>query len=409
MTTQSGRVSSRTVFFFTANRDRGAVFALLAISLVGLIAAMAAALDVGRLVGARQQMQMACDLAATAGVSTMELTKEEVWDTAARYYAANVYGTSVQAQVPQLQRLLTDPNFPGQNTGAEYAIGDHVVQVRNPYRDSATDTERLDPSHIVHVRATRIVGLPIAAVVGVEQATVAAQGAAVQRDSDSGIFIFANAQGATQVGVNISSSGATIVGGVHSNTRIDITGSGTSVNGWLDYRHDYRVAGSQHTFTKGFRVGNIMELPLHFTPADFEPYDFVVADNLKFNKQIPAGVYYVDGNLRITGDDVPLGPVTFVVKGLIDVTGSGHNLTAARNNVLFYSLSANKTAIDVRAQGARWEGYIFAPVGGISFSGRGMTTYNGGIVGDTVSFSASGFTGIGQIPSVARDFSRLFR
>lgn len=382
---------------------------MLAVSLVGLIAATAAALDVGRLIAARQQMQMACDLAATAGVSATESTPEEVWETTARYYAANVYGTSVQAQAPQLQRLLTDPNFPEQDTGAEYVVGDHVIQVQSPFRDSATDTERLDPRHIVHVRATRVVHLPLAAVVGVKEATVAAQAAAVRRDSDSGTFIFANARGPTQVGVNISSSGATIIGGVHSNSRIDITGSATSVSGWLDYRQDYRVAGSQHTFAKGFRVGNIMELPLRFTPADFEPYDFVAAGDLKFNKQIPAGVYYVPGNLRITGDDVPLGPVTFVVKGLINVTGSGHSLTAARNNVLFYSLSANKTAIDVNAEGAEWQGYIFAPIGGISFSSRGMTTYHGGIVGDTVSFSANDFTGVGQVPALAREFSRLFR
>lgn len=388
---------------------RGVVFALLAVSLVALLAAVGAALDVGRLVMTRQQMQIACDLAATAGVSALDLPDEEVWGIAARYYAANVYGTGPQAPAPQLRRLLTDANFPGQNTGAEYAIGDDIVSVRHPFRDEATDRDRLAPDKIVHVHATRVVALPVAAVVGVREATVVAQGAAVQRDVESYAFLFANASASQVVGVDISSNGITIVGDIHSNSRVDITGSNQHISGWVEYRHGYRVMGTGHTFEKGFRLGNLLDLPLGLTPSDFEPYDYIVQKDLKFNKQIPPGVYYVKGNLHISGDDVPLGPVTFVVNGQIKVAGSGHSMVAARHNVLFYSLAANKTAIDFSAEGGQWEGYIFAPNGGISFSARGMACYRGGIVGDTVTLTANDFYGEGTLPYFGRTESRLFR
>lgn len=404
-----GRGTTQLLWCGPVGGRRGIVFALLAVSLVGLIAAVAATFDVARLAATKQQMQNACDMAATAGTSAVNLADEEVWDTAARYYAANVYGTGNTAPTPQRRRPLTDPSFPGQVTGAEYEIGDHLIEVRHPFRDAATDQERLDPEKIVYVRASRVTTLPLAAIVGVRQANVVARAAADRHDLMSKAFIFAAAAGPDDVGINASTNGVTILGAVHSNSKVDITGFGTTVTDWVDYRYDYRVKGQGSTFEMGFRVGNVQPLPLKFTPSDFEPYDYVVQGNLTFNKVIPSGVYYIDGDLSITGDDVPQGPVTFVVTGRIKVSGSGHGMEAARNGMLIYSLSTNKQAIDISAQGGQWSGYIFAPNGGISFSASGIDTYVGGIVGQTISFSAKDFTASGTVEYISSSYSRLFR
>jgi hypothetical protein len=379
-------------------------------SLIALVAAMGAAIDVGRLAATRQGMQNAADLGATAGVSALPLGAEEVWHTSAQFYAANTHGTGDRAVSPQFLGALTDANFPGRTTGARYRVGEDVIAVRHPFRDAATDRDRLDPEKIVHVDASRLVQLPIAAVVGVKEATVAVRAGAVRRDAESHAFMFASASNRNDVGVDWSSQGAHVIGDIHSNSQIDISGFGQTVTGWVEYRYEYDVSGAGHTFEKGFRTANLLDLPLKYTPTDFEPYDYVFQNNAKFpNHAIPAGVYYVNGNLSIGGDDFSLGPVTFVVTGAINVSGAGHNMVAARHNVLFYSLSTSRKAIDVSAQGGQWRGYIFAPDGGISFSARGMESYEGGLVGDTIKLTGNDFLAEGTVPYLSRTESRLFR
>ena len=381
---------------------------LVALTLVVLLVCAGATFEVGRMALTKHVMQKAADLATTSAASQVEeLSPTEVRRAAAGVFALNAYATAGSPPTPQAVGTLYSDDGSGSEIGVVYDVGAYRLKVWHPYSDQVTQGQSLPLTCLVCVEASRVVQLPFLAVVGLDSAPVRARAVAVGEPSGP-CLIFAHSSDPLVNGLDWTSNGGTIHGDCHSNTRVNMGGSNHVVDGWIDYRYGYTVGGSGHDVQKGFRLGNVMDYPISYTPADFQ-YDYVY-NNLKFpGHVIPAGVYYVKGKLHITGDDVAAGPVTFVVEGDISVVGTGHNFTAASNNILFYSLSSSSRAIDVSAQGGQWTGIFFAPNGHIQFSASGQHIYEGGIVGDTIEITGQDFTAEGTLPPLPRFFSRLVR
>lgn len=385
----------------------GTILPLVALTLVILLVSAGATIEVGRLTLARNCMQKAADLAVTSAVSQIDAVEPpQVRQAAAEFYGANLSGDPDVPPASQVVSHIYGNN--GEVSGLVCNIGTDRVTIRHPYQDAVTSAESLPPNCLLCLEAEREVELPFLAIVGVCTATVRVRAVGLGEPSGPCLF-FAASTDPSVFGIDWSSNGGTIFGDAHSNTMVKFSGSDHTVDGWMDYRYSYTVTGSGHYLTKGFRLGNVMDYPINYTPADFEPYDYVY-NNCNFNNHvIPAGVYYIAGNLHITGADVVLGPVTFVVAGRIQVSGTGHNFTAARNNVLFYSLSNSSRAIDVSAQGGQWTGICFAPNGHVSYSASDQHIYNGGIVAQTIEITGQDFTAHGMLPPLPRFFSRLVR
>ncbi|MCD6351382.1 MAG: hypothetical protein J7M26_04590 [Armatimonadetes bacterium] len=386
----------------------GATIPLLAMAIIVLILCLGATIDVGRLAHAKERMQKAADLAVTSASSQVDqLSPEEVRQAALDMFAANLYPDDSSVPEKTFINWVGEPE--SDNAGYVYQIGPYTVTVWNPYSDPVTAQRGVPPDCTVALYAHRNVKLPFLAVVGLDETPVRVR--AVSTGFPSGpCLMFAHSTDPCKVGIDWSSNGGTIHGDCHSNTRVDMSGSNHVVDGWIDYRYGYDVSGNGHDIRKGFRLGNVLDFPIHYEPSDFEPYDYYYNGSCSFpGHVIPAGVYYVKGNLHITGDDVAAGPVTFVVEGRISVVGTGHDFTAARNNVLFLSLDDSDRAIDVSAQGGQWTGLCYAPYGHIKYSASGQHIYNGGLVGDTIELTGQDFTAEGTLPPLPRFYSRLIR
>lgn len=390
---------------------RGAVVGVFAVATVVLIAAVAASVDVGMLALARLRMQNAADLAATtAAALTDQLDDPDVWYRAACYYAYNMYGVDSNAPVPEFISIVYDPNNPSGQVGATYRVGRNTVTVLHPYRDSVTDARGYLPQFLVRVDARVDVRTPLMAVLGRQQAAVAVRAVALGEPSGP-CLVFAASTNPSVYGIDISSSRTKFYGDIHSNTKVEVTGSGHYFDGWVDYCYSYSLGGSGHTFVKGFRLGNVLPYPRVWTLQELDPLiTYRVNGNLNFpGHVIPAGVYYVTGRVLIGSDDIPTGPVTFIAQDRIQVSGNNHNFTPAVPDLLFMSLSTSSRAIDVSAQGGVWEGTMFAPNGSIKFSASDQHIYRGGLEAMDIQISGQDFTCEGRLPPLPRMYSKLVR
>jgi hypothetical protein len=211
-------------------------------------------------------------------------------------------------------------------------------------------------------------------------------------------------------GFKWTGSGGEIQGNVHSNHKVWFTGSNHHCTGWIEYRNGLDISGSGHQVDGGYRVGEVLPYPVNFTPADFQPYDYTINGDFKPNGRFPAGVYYVTGNVHLTSNDTPDGPVTFVAEGKISASISGSSFKAARRNVLFFTLTGAETwDLDVSGSNTNLEGICYAPNGDIQFSGSGHTIYKGCLIGQSVLVTGSDFTAYGTGGGSGKTQCRLVR
>lgn len=369
---------------------------LCALSMAVLLTCFGAVLDVGRLAVVKARMQARCDLAALAGAGQEQgTTNADIWDAAAGLYCANVTGGEGGLEA-QFQAHVDQPGVDGSPDGATYHVGDETVTVIHPYRDAYTDDHGWDPSSLTCVKARQEVEMLFLRVVGVGPVHVVARAVARGVPGGGQLAIFAHRTDEDPYGFKWTGSGGEIQGNAQSNSRVWFTGSAHYCTGWVEYRYRTTISGSGHQVDGGYIEGEIEDYPVNFTPADFEPYDYIVDGKFKItgsDHTIPAGVYYVKGDVDISGsNNHASGPVTFVAEGKISVSGSGMELTAARNDTLFYTLTGDNTwDLDISGSGGRFTGLCFAPNGSIQYSGSGHNIYEGCLIGDKILVTGSDF------------------
>jgi hypothetical protein len=374
---------------------RGSVFALLAVSLVALMACIGIALSTGQLAATKAHLQSHADFAAMAGAGACRrLPAADVWYLAGRYYADNL-AAGADTIDPVVAEYTTN--------GAVYRVGNDKVTVTYPYSDSYTNSRNWNPSRLVAVRAERTIALPLSRPVGVGQGKVVAFAVALAEPVRSGgLAIFAYSSDPAEEGWKWTGtpSPGRIEGNVHSNTVIKWSGSDHHLTGWAEYRYGYSITGSGHDTGQGFSEGDLLEYPLAYAPGDFQPYDYVINGNFKVSQAgtvIPPGVYYVNGDVDISGSGIVAQGVTFIATGKISVSCSGPLFTPARNNVLFYTTSSSAPGyeIDISGSGGRFEGICWAPNGDIQYSGSDFNICQGAFYARTVTVTGSNFTLIG--------------
>ncbi|MCD6351992.1 MAG: Tad domain-containing protein [Armatimonadetes bacterium] len=397
-------------------RRRGTVLALFALGLAALVICLGATIDVGRMSLARSRLQTSCDFAALAGGAyAHDQDQHKAWDEAAAVYAANVSKGNVDSDItPELIEYVDTADIPGSPDGACYRIGPDVVTILHPYRDAYTDDHGWEPLSLVCVKARRNIRLPFMSAVGLSESKVVAR-AVAYLGGGTLPAIFARYEDDDEWGLKWSGSGGEVDGDVHSNTKVWFTGSNHHITGLTEYRHRFRETGSGHQFDGGVVEGSIEEYPLDKTWDDLAPdsYDYVYDDyHVLAGSVVPPGTYHILGDLRMSGSSIvadnclfmvegdvhisgsgySMEHTTIVARGEIDFSGSGFRFSSWDEQIAFMSLSDDDRAIDYSGSDQTIHGALFAPNGGIEFSGSGQCIQDGSLIAQYIDISGSGFT-----------------
>lgn len=360
----------------------GVVLAWLSIAIVGLLAVLALAVDVGQILVHKEALQKACDAAALAAATAASAPIP----TAAMYYAHNAF-----------PNVNVAPTFAGSSANTHtYSVGGDTLTITHPYSDSFTEDKGYMSSHLYRVSATRSVAGPFAGLIGSNMHTASAFAVGWRWHVSPALpAIFSHRFTTAPYGIEWAGSSGVIEGNLVANWSVEIKGSGHIIHGSVYYGQSYSLNGAGHDADGFFKLPGPREWPVVFSPSNFEPYTYVVNGNfhVKGGGVIPAGVYFVNGDVVIDGSDYQAGGVTFIATGRIKVSGSNHYFTPARHNVLFYSLrSGGGFEIDISGSGGYYEGTCYAPNGSIQFSGSGNQVMQGSLIADQVAVTGSGFT-----------------
>lgn len=353
--------------------DDGVMVVMFAFSLVALMGFTAIVFDVAAIYEERRQLQNAADGAALAAARELPGSPTNAAAAAEAYLAANGYTTS-DADV---SATVVTP-YSGDDEYAEVT----VTKLDKPYLFGRllglTDTDV----------SARAVGQIVSAY-GDEYA----------------IFAIDSSCGAD--GVSISGSLASFTGTVHGNADVTVSGSDHTFDPAVTYQCDFTENGSGHTYERGQKNTGARDVPSFVSGIDatsFGACAFSYPNNVNLKSKAEVwqdpgktilidGVYCFDRNVSLVGNDI-VGNVTFVALGHIDVSGSGHDLTAYDpTGILFYSESSTgNNQIDIAGSGGSWTGLIYAPNGDASISGQGNHNWSGSVVAQNVDISGNGMS-----------------
>jgi Flp pilus assembly protein TadG len=390
-----------------ARSRRGAVFALFCISLIALTLAMGLAIDVGRLVVVRSELQTACDLAALAGAGNLS-TPLAAQDAGAMWYLSNTTGGSTQ------------PSGSGE-TSRVYTIGRDTVTVTTPFSDALTTERGWDPNDLVEVRTTRPEKMFFGGAVGLSTATVVTRAVALgtahyTRGVDAGegclfaldqgfsincnTFTLAGSllsNGAVSLNLNTATFGDT----VHAKTSVTMNGNKLNGHFTVEYGTTYSV-NANHKDIAGY-----VKLPQEdiTPPIDYDPtkyasdfainYTYNGDTTITGNSYNPApGVYYINGNFSINTNNADLSNCTFIVNGSFTCNTNNVTLSPSQNCMCVYLVGTGGT-ISMNQNNITLLGDLYAPNGFISCNSN--NTHKGWWVARRITINCNTFN-LGGIP-----------
>jgi Flp pilus assembly protein TadG len=222
--------------------------------------------------------------------------------------------------------------------------------------------------------------------------------------------------------VDFSGSNVDVIGRVHSNSDLYISGSDNDFAGLTTYtcgigENPFHDGGGNNTFTP-----SPASAPAEADPIDLARSDFTCDWNAsgsgmwdlsadgewwvggtKSSKTLRAGTYCSgtgssDGiklsDSDIIIEDIVSGPggVTMVGQAYIEISGSNFQLHPHEHGVLFVSYGTSDVAVKVNGSSGAWAGKIYAPNGTAEVSGSSNLAISGGIVAKRVKLNGSGFT-----------------
>lgn len=413
-------------------RHNGQAIVLVALAVVALFAFVGLAVDGGYTFAQRRWMQNAADAAALAGARELLLytelgepkTNQDIYNRISEYLAKNraicaldPCNYSFVAQYYPGKQLLTQDNAspPAGATGVYV-----TAKVERP---------------TLFLRALRLDTMAVAA-------TACAAGIA---KCGGGYAIWADAPNCSQNELAVSGSSVSIQGDVHSNGEVKSTGQSTVVDGHVTYTTPTPQGNISYTPVAGNPAqDSIRPLPVTYNLDDYRctPTCGTYAaaaiaagkyrsytGNFNWNpNNIPDplvfdGLYYIDGNISLSGFDNlsdPTDPtkpfrITIVATGTIAVTnGSGQKLAPSQyaDGLLLFSNQnvgspkCSPWVINISGSDNNWGGVIYAPYGLVNVQGATNFSIGGSIIAYSVSLQGSGIN-IRYDEQFCSDASRL--
>jgi len=211
--------------------------------------------------------------------------------------------------------------------------------------------------------------------------------------------------------IDISGAGHAVYGAVHSNDSIRVSGAGNSVSSSAEYVDRLRTSGAGNTSWESLAQQTEVadEYPISWDLDEFSDpsvegtHAYQAASESQYHyygsdlhisgagEVIEPGLYFVDGNVTISGAGVRGYGVTFVATGTIDLSGAGLSFTPYISGLSFFANSSatNGTgAVNITGSGNAG-GTVFAPNGLIKLSGAGGQV-TGAFIGQKINISGSG-------------------
>lgn len=367
----------RNFFSSKATDDRGAILIIVSLLMVGLLGITAVAFDLGYKRQLKRDLQTAADAAALAGVQALA-EGDSVWGETQDYITRNGYSSAT----------INNPPASGSFAGD-------------------ADCVEVVPSETFEAT--------FAVILGRDDLSARARAVACMTASSGGNYaIFAGAESCSDKNLVFNGSINGVVGAVHSNDDIDISGSDNDFNNAVTYVGSGDVGGSNNDFpgSDPSKTG-VEPWPVEFDIDDFKPggssaaaaeatgnyFDFgnsdITSDDI--GNPIPPGIYYTnDGDVDLSDSDLTVqggGGVTFVSNnGMIKLSGSDQVLAPYVDDLLAFSnrgTGCDLAAFDMSGSNHDWKGIVYAPRGLVKMAGSSNTSLTGSIVAYTVEMSGS--------------------
>lgn len=389
-----------------AGDERGAVAVTVAISMIVLLGLSAIAIDGGRGMTERREARNAADHAAlTAAWSSCQWSAE-----------SSTYANPVAAGLAEGAATATENGYDGvaNNTVTVAFIGD-LTLTPPEHRYEVTINSDIDGTFSKAFGAGDIVSATGYAIANCDSIT-----------GPGDYAIFARAGGCGPIELNLTGSSQTIIGGIHSNGELKISGNAadpSNIYGPVSYVEDIALSSvnlwddlAPPGVNEGFPfVSPTLPFPsvvLNFGIGRYAPggdraiqaatlpsvYVSYVGNQNWSGINLAAGLYYVAGNLRmhnVTGEGV-----TIVATGSIDITGTTavntttdpwdpFGLSLFSNYKASTGPACNTNAIKWSASNSTWGGIQYAPNGAIDMSAASNNVYDGSLLAYTVNLSGS--------------------
>jgi Flp pilus assembly protein TadG len=366
MTKRRDRARSRD-----ANRERGAIAIVMAVTLTILFAMAALAVDAGFLYTRQRSLQTIADTAALSGAKSLSV--------------------SASAAISRAQALAT-------KNGYTNGVGGNVVTVTSPVAGNANQIQTT-------IRSTT--SLFFARSIGFASKSTTVTAIAVLPPSAPALWAGGGCGSTT--GLQLGGGPFTITGNIESNGPLnDYTGGGDLDNGSIT--NSNLCAGAPNW--RGTATGTIGQAaptsdPFGYTFASFPA---CTSGNLtttvsSFNVPssggvVPAGVYCAKGDLNLSsGSAIVALNVTMLATGHITIGSAAiTNMTpaAGAHNIIAFSMSnsncgSGSPAINLGNSGVTINGSFYAPAGCINSGGPNFTI-NGSLIGNEVNISGPNWT-----------------
>jgi hypothetical protein len=378
--------------------ESGQSVVLLSLAVVGLFLFAALAIDGGRLYAERRHAQNAADNAVFA---------------AARALCFN------QDIVPPGLAMANANGYDNDGTGDTVTINNPPLS--GPYAGEAD-----------YVEVVIVSNFPSALIQlirpGDLQVTVRAVGYCDYWTGTGEAALFAYSETCNNSMI-IPGSNNTIIGGIHSNNDIQITGQFNLVQGIATYHTSIDAKPLNVTFDPS--VNNPLQAPLIEPPLVYELADYAdggsraaaatavgeyvyvpgsidmkwLEKNGFYDKAtgvLRDGLYYATGNIKINGGDLT-GNVSFVAEGTVDLSGPNQSFTAYIDNIMAFAgktfsvdaVACNSAVITLSHSGNSYVGVFYAPGGQVNLSGQDITI-RGGVLAYSIDLSGRSITVINE-------------
>jgi len=224
--------------------------------------------------------------------------------------------------------------------------------------------------------------------------------------------------------IDWSGSDTLVQGDVHSNNDIHIGGHTNRIQGMTTYVTTIDAPPSNVSYDP-LPPANPRQVPTEPYPVDFILSDFAPGGSIAAAAQargeyahcncrmdlnwlesngwydpgtgtLKTGLYYASDSIVLSADDLVSSGTTMASPGRVTLSGSSHQLTPYAYGLLIFSgqnLSGNAKCSSpaVRLSGSQniWSGLMYAPEGAIQISGASSSTFDGSLIGYSLSLNGS--------------------
>lgn len=360
-------------------REKGATMLIIAFLMIALILMLICAIEWGRTLRARTEMQQWCDAAALAGASELP-SAESAKRVAAEYYARNL-----GLEPWQCVLIGEDGDI------ATYRIGSDEVSITTPYEDDEVQRSGIAPKYAISVSAKRQVAMILGRMLNVDVVNVSAKSVAVYDQSPFKWVLFNSSRDDP---LTITGSDVKIDGSLHTNADLVVRGSRHSASGIASVVGLAQITGSSHSFNvqrASYRQPPPLPTALeHYRQQAEKSGQLIIGRDYRLSSSNPpSGVVFVEGGDIISHGHGFSANVTLIAMrkdgsgGSIRIVGNSWQLSASDGVLLMFATDE----VEVHGSSISFSGVIYAPDAYVRITGSGIASTS--VIGDNIRVDGS--------------------